>query len=70
MEAVAKAGMRPVPVVLVEPQRQVRGALHGRLIGTAVGPLAQRGLDEALGLAIGPWRIGAGAEMLEPEAAT
>src|SRR5690606_13810371 len=44
--------------------------LHGRLIGTAVGPLAQRGLDEALGLAIGSWRIGASTKMLEFEATT
>ena len=37
------------------------------LIGPGVGPLAQRGLDEALGLAVGFRRIGLGAYVLETE---
>lgn len=60
--------MRAVPVVLVQPQWQVRGTLHGRLIGTAVGPLAQRRLDETLGLAIGSRRVRTSTKMLELEA--
>ena len=36
-------------------------------IGVSVSPLAQRGLDEALGLAIGLWSVGAGEAVLEAE---
>ena len=38
-------------------------------IGLGVGPFAQRGLDEALGLAVGLGRVGPGADVLEAEIA-
>ena len=37
------------------------------MIGTGIGPFAKRGLDEALGFAVGLWRIGLGANVLEAE---
>src|ERR1700739_4121080 len=40
----------------------------GVLVGFGIGPLAQRGLDEALGLAGGPRGVGPGAGMFEAEA--
>ena len=42
-----------VPVVEVSPDRQGLVALRRVGVGAAVGPFAQRGLDKALGLAIG-----------------
>ena len=36
-------------------------------VGVSVGPLAQRGLNEALGLAIGLWSVGLGEAMFEAE---
>ena len=35
--------------------------------GPCIGPLSQCGLDEALGLSVGPWRIGLGFDVLEAE---
>ncbi len=49
--------MGAVPVVVVDPLLERRSALRGVLVGEAVGPLAQRRLDEALGLAVGLWPI-------------
>ena len=48
-----------MPVVVVDPVVQGFGALAGVLVGERVGPFAQRGLDEAFGLAVGLWAIGA-----------
>jgi hypothetical protein len=59
--------MWAMPVVAVEPRRQLCGALGRSRIGQRIGPFPQRGLDEALGLAVGPGRIGPGSEVLEPE---
>jgi len=51
-------------------RRQRGGAfLRGRE-GARIGPLAQAGLDEALGLAVGPRRVRPGTEMAQREAAT
>jgi hypothetical protein len=36
-------------------------------VGSGVGPLAQAGLDEPLGLAVGAWRVGFGADVVPPE---
>ncbi|MNZ92273.1 hypothetical protein D3C78_1112930 [compost metagenome] len=55
--------MRPMPVVVMQPGRQVRGSLLGAVIAPGVGPLTQGRLDEALGLAVGAWRIGLGADV-------
>ena len=60
--------MRSVPVVMMQPKRQVLGALAGGLVGPGIGPFPQCGQDEALGLAIGLWRVGLGAEVAQPQA--
>lgn len=39
----------------------------GVRVGHGVGPFAQRGLDESLGLAVGLGRIGPGPDVPEPE---
>ena len=36
-------------------------------VGVSVGPFAQRGLDETLGLAVGLWSVGPGEAVLEAE---
>src|SRR5690625_3502968 len=61
--------MGSVPVVAMQPLRQRPGALFGALVGTGVGPFAQCGLDEALGLAVRLRCIGSGAYMSDCEAA-
>lgn len=58
--------MWPMPIVHMGPDRQVLGAMVRGLAGAGVGPLAERGLDEALGLAVGLGRVGPGADMFEP----
>jgi hypothetical protein len=49
--------MRAMPVVAMEPVRQFGGSLVGAVVSLSIGPFAQRGLDEALGFAIGFWRV-------------
>src|SRR5260370_345648 len=56
-----------MPVTSMQPGRKVLGTLISREVGLGVGPLAQRGLDEALGLAIGFRRVGLGAQVLDFE---
>src|SRR6267378_569569 len=56
-------------VVVVKPAHQVLGALGAAAIEPAVGPLAQHGLDEAFGLAVGLWRVGACTLVMQPCAA-
>lgn len=45
--------MGPEPVVAAEPCGQGLPALVVCFKGTGIGPLTQRGLDEAVGLAVG-----------------
>ena len=45
--------MWPMPIVAVEPGHEVSGALSGGVAGVGPSPLAQRGLDEAFGFAVG-----------------
>ena len=59
------AGVGAVVVVVVQPGVDGLAALAGAGIGSGVGPFAQGGLDEALGLAVGPGRVGPGAQMPE-----
>src|SRR3979411_1486698 len=59
--------MGPVPIVSVQPDRKLLGPAIGCWIGLSVGPLPERGLDEALGLAIGFWSIGLGADVLDAQ---
>jgi hypothetical protein len=60
-------GMRPVPIVSVQPDRQLPGSLSRVIVGLCAGPFAQAGLDEALGLAVVFRYVGLGADVLEPE---
>src|SRR5258708_5920623 len=59
--------MWPMPIVSVQPLGQMSGSFVRCQVGPSVGPLAQRGLDEALGLAIGFRRVGLGAQVLDFE---
>ena len=52
----------------MQPEGQVGGALDGASIGLRVGPFTEHALDEALGLAAGSGRLGAGAEVFEFQA--
>jgi hypothetical protein len=62
---VVKSGVGSVPVIVVEEAREVGGTDGGVGVGAGVSPFAQGGLDEALGLAVGAWGIGAGEEMAQ-----
>ncbi len=53
--------MRPLVVVVVGPWLEAGIALVGVGPVFCIGPLAQGGLDEALGLAVGSGRVGPGA---------
>src|SRR6516165_838594 len=55
--------MGSAEVVVTEPSGQGSTTLAGAGIGPNVGPLAQQGLDEALGLAIGLRSIGPGPQV-------
>jgi len=57
--------MGAMPVIAVKPNGQFGGALLGCVVGSCVGPLAQAGLNEALGLSVGLWRVGFGSQMLD-----
>src|SRR5579862_2338855 len=59
--------MRPVPVVAVQPSRQLSGSAIGMGVGLSVSPFAQCALDEAFGLAVGLWGVGPGSDVLEAE---
>jgi len=54
-------------VVESDPRRKPRSALGGRIVGADIGPFAQAGLDEALGLAAGARRIGFGSQMAQAD---
>src|SRR5271167_1292475 len=58
-----------MPVVAVEPEREFLGAMIGGRVSLGVGPLAQAGLNEALGLSVGLGGVGPGAQMLDFEPA-
>src|SRR6266403_1105326 len=61
--------MRPVPIVPMQPNGQVLGAASGCRIGDGVSPFPERGLNEALGLAVGFGRVWFCADVLEAEIA-
>jgi hypothetical protein len=61
--------MVPLPIVVIELGGPRFGAVTRGGIGVAVGPLAQQGLDEVLGLAIRARGVGAGAEVAQAGAA-
>src|ERR1044071_4120788 len=58
-----------MPVVSVEPERQRSSAVVRGWVGLSVGPFAQGGLDQALGLAVCLGRIRLGPDVLEAELA-
>ncbi len=59
--------VRAMPVVVVEEGVEAFGALVGVGVGVSVSPLAQRGLDEALGFAVGLGSVGPCEALLETE---
>lgn len=65
---VAEAGVRTVPVVVVQPVAEGIGPLPGVVVGAGIGPLAQAGLHQAFGLAVGARGIGARAQVAQTEA--
>ena len=56
-------------VVGPEPAVKRGGAFSARSVDRAVGPAAQHRSDEALGLAVGAWPVGPGAQMPQAEQA-
>lgn len=54
-------------VVVDDPGLHGLASLLGGLVGAGVGPLPQACLDEALGFAVGAWRIGSGTNVLDRE---
>ena len=59
--------MRAVEVVMLEPRGEMLIAFLRVEVVANVGPLAQGGLDEAFGLAVGAGSIGAGEAVLDAE---
>ena len=59
--------MRAMPVIVVEEGSEAVGALSGRGVRVSVGPLAERSLNEALGLAVGFRGVRSGETMFEAE---
>ena len=59
--------MGPMPIVSVQPDGKLLGTTIGCWIGLSVGPFPERGLDEALSLAVGFGRVGLGADVLDAQ---
>src|SRR6266849_2332651 len=59
-----------MPVVSMQPEGQLVGASLRVGVSLGVGPFSEGSLDEALGLTVGLWRIGFGADVLELAIAT
>ena len=62
--------MRSVPVVAVDPDRQLAATFQGCLIDSSIGPLPECGLYEALGLAVGSGSEGSGAPVPDVQPGT
>lgn len=62
--------MGAMPVVHVQPIRQLGGALVRILISTGIGPFVQRGLDQSYGLTVGSRPIRPRAAMTDAQPAT
>src|SRR5882724_7886816 len=60
-----EGGVRAMPVVLMDPGSEMAESLGGVLIETSVSPLADGGLDETLGLAVGARGVDASADVAE-----
>ena len=59
--------VRAVEIVVMEVEREERGAVITGVVGAGVSPLASDGLDEAFGLAVGLWAIGSCEEMADAQ---
>jgi len=59
--------MRTVEVVVLEPRRELLISFFGVEVVANVGPLAQGGLDETFGLAVGARSVGTGEAVLDAE---
>ena len=59
--------MRPSEVIVLQPREERLVSFLGIRPMTSVSPFAQRGLDEALGLAVGAGSIGASKSMTDAE---
>jgi hypothetical protein len=57
-------------VVVPKPAVKGRGALVACAVDGAVGPAGEQGADEALGLSVRLWSVGACAEVADAEQAT
>jgi len=62
-----KSGVRSVPVVTVETDLEVLLAVDCVLVDGGVSPLAQAGLDEALGFAVGARGVGSDEDVFDAE---
>ena len=62
-----QGGMRAVEIVVMEIEREERGAVVTGVVWARVSPLAGEGLDEAFGLAVGLGAIGTSEEMTESQ---
>ena len=61
--------MRSAFVVPAQVAGEGTGALAAAGVAARVGPFAEQGLDQAFGLAVGAWPVGAGVAALDPCAA-
>jgi len=66
----AEAAVWSSSIVEVEPAGERAASFVAVAVDRAVGPAAEQGADEALGLTVGAGPVGAGAEVFDPERAT
>ena len=59
--------VRAVEIIVMEIEREERGAVGTGVVRASISPFAGDGLDEAFGLAVGLWAIGAGEEMADAQ---
>jgi hypothetical protein len=65
--SMVEATMRPVPVVMVKPGKELVVALLRVLIEGGVGPFAKNGLDKSFGFTVGARGVRAGEVMAQAE---
>ena len=65
-----QATMWPMPVVAMEPIDEFGRPLIRCVVGASISPFAERGLNEALRLAVGSWRVRPGEDLTNAEAFT
>ena len=62
-----QGGVRAVEVIVMEIEREERGAVVTGVVGASVSPLSGEGLNETFGLAVSLGPIGFGEEVFEAE---